>query len=124
MRNERVTGRFAVLAMCAQLAACAPAPIEDAAPDHGPGFDADSADASESSVALDGVDVGPPRDIHFAPFDSVPADIVGAFGACNTLRTTALPIEEARVRGDVPSPHGGTIVNGWYVLTAAVIYTT
>jgi hypothetical protein len=123
MQRDAVKLRATMFLVCiAFVPACAPShSIEDVLSEQ-TRSDGRSVDAGMQSP-IDGRD-GPVRDVQFAPFDAVPSEIVGAFGACNTLRTTALPIEETRVRGEPPAARGGTVVNGWYVLTSAVIYTT
>jgi len=42
---------------------------------------------------------------------------------CNTLPNTASPVPVEQVASDPPAPGGGTVVDGTYALTAAVIYT-
>src|SRR5580704_15253687 len=44
-------------------------------------------------------------------------------GTCNTLVDSAPAITVEQVAGEPPAPQGGTIVDGTYALTAAVIYT-
>ena len=43
--------------------------------------------------------------------------------ACNTLANSAAPIPVVEVAADPPAPEGGTVVDGTYALTGAVIYT-
>ena len=42
---------------------------------------------------------------------------------CNTLVNSASSVSIEQVASDPPAPQGGTIANGTYTLTAAVIYT-
>jgi len=51
--------------------------------------------------------------------DAMPVDA----GPCNTIANVASDVAEMAVADVAPTPGGGTIVDGTYVVTAATIYT-
>jgi hypothetical protein len=75
---------------------------------------------SDASSPDSGTDAGSSVDASAAPDASVEG---GTSMACNTLANTAKPVTVEQLAEGPPSPLGGTVDDGIYVLTSVAVYT-
>jgi hypothetical protein len=88
-----------------------------------------STDGTPNDVTVDtGQDSGAPTDassdvVVDAPFDAGPCSLMPVDGgACNSLTVTGTPVTPACVNTASPTPVGGPIYNGFYVLSKIEYY--